>query len=104
MPGSSTKHDKEEIYNKYIVYPWYGKIFYFMLYLQCPPNLNKSEYRSLKLKALKYVLIDQILYWKHLGGILFKCLDRSEADVVTVELMEVHVEVTSTRKKQHLIL
>ena len=57
-----------------------------MLYLQCPPNLNKSEYRSLKLKALKYVLIDQILYWKHLGGILLKCLDRSEADDVTVEL------------------
>ena len=83
MLGSSTDHDEEQIYGKYLDYLWYGKIVYFMLYLQCPPNLNKSEYRSLKLKALKYVLIDQILYWKHLGGILLKCLDRSEADAVT---------------------
>ena len=82
MQGSSTEHDKKQIYNKYLDSLWYGKIVYFMLYLQCPPDLNKNEYRSLKLKALNYVLIDQILYWKYPGSILLKCLDRSEADVV----------------------
>ena len=66
--------------------PWYGKIVYFQLHLQCPPDLNKSEYRSLKLKSLKYVLVDQVLYWKDLGDILLKCLDKPEAEVVIVEL------------------
>ena len=35
---------------------------------------------------MKYVLIDQVLYWKDLGGILLKCLDNSEVDAVTAEL------------------
>ena len=35
---------------------------------------------------MKYVLIEKILYWKDLGGMLLKCLDRTEVDGVTVEL------------------
>ena len=85
MRDSSTEQDKKQIYGKYLDYSWYGKIVYFLLYLQCPPNMNKSEYRSLKLKSLKYVLIVQILYWKDHTGVLLKCLDRSEADVVTTK-------------------
>ena len=45
------------------------------MYLQCSPYINKNEYRSLKIKALKYGLIDQILYWKYPEGTLHKCLD-----------------------------
>ena len=40
----------------------------------------------IKLKAMKYVLIDQVLYCKDPGGILLKCLEKSEVDVVTSEL------------------
>ena len=64
----------------------YGNIVYFLLYLQRPPNLTKIEYISLKLRVMKYVLIDQFLYWKHPIGMLLKCLDRLEVDAVTVEL------------------
>ena len=74
---SSTEHDKEQIYNMYLDSPWYEKIVYFLMHLQCPPDLNKSEYRSLKPKALKYILVDQVLYWKDPRGILLKCLDKS---------------------------
>ena len=35
---------------------------------------------------MKYILMDQVLYWKDPGGILLKCLEKSEVDVVTVEL------------------
>ena len=35
---------------------------------------------------MKYVLIDQIMYWKDPGGMLLKCLDMSEVDLVTAEL------------------
>ena len=83
VQDSSTEHDKKHIYKRYHVSPWYGKIVYFMLHLQCPPDLNKSEYRSLKLKALKYFLVDQIVYWKDHGGILLKCLDIPEANDAT---------------------
>ena len=48
--------------------------------------MNKSEYRSLKLKALKYVIINQILYWKDCKGVLLKCLDRFEAHAITGKL------------------
>ena len=70
----------------YLDSPWCEKNVYFLLHLQCPPNMNKNEYRSLKLKSLKYVLIDQVLYWKDPGGILLKCLNRSKDDVFTTKL------------------
>ena len=59
---------------------------YLLLYLQCPLELNRSECRSLKLKAMKYVLMDQILYWKDPGGIVLKCLEKYEVDAVIAEL------------------
>ena len=45
VQDSSTKYDKEHIFNRYLDSPWYEKIVYFLLHLQCPPYLNKSEYR-----------------------------------------------------------
>ena len=83
---ASIEYDKDKIYNRYLDSPWYEKIVYFLLYLQCPPYLNKNEYRWLKLKDLKYVLIYQVLYWKDLGCIFLKRLDKSEFEVVTAEL------------------
>ena len=35
---------------------------------------------------MKYVLIDQILYWKDPGGILLKCLEKLEVDAIISEL------------------
>ena len=77
VPDSSTRYDKEQIYNNYLDSPGYERIIYFLLHLQCPPDLNKSEYRSLKLQFLKHVLVYQVLYWKDTGGMLLKCMDKS---------------------------
>jgi hypothetical protein len=33
----------------------------------------------LKLKVVKYCIIDQILYWKDLVGVILRCLDPEEA-------------------------
>jgi hypothetical protein len=35
--------------------------------------------RDLKLKEIKYCLIDQVLYWKDPLGVLLRCLDPQEA-------------------------
>jgi hypothetical protein len=34
--------------------------------------------RALKLKSIKYCLVDQILYWKDPLGVLLRCLDPQE--------------------------
>ena len=58
------------------------------MYLQCPKHLNKKAVRSLKLKATKYYLVDQQLCWKDLGGILLRCLDKSDIEEVISESHE----------------
>ena len=67
---------------------WYGDIVYFLLFLQSPPNLDKGEFKSLKLKAMNYCLYEHDLFWKESGGILLRCIDKEEAESVTVEMHE----------------
>jgi hypothetical protein len=43
---------------------WYKDIIYFLQELRPPDGMGKSKARDLKLKAIKYCLIDQVLYWK----------------------------------------
>ena len=74
--------DKEKIMDKYADLVWYDDIVHFLLYLQCPEQLDKKVVRSLKLKATKYCLIDQQLLWKDPGGVLLKCLNKSEIEEV----------------------
>ena len=37
--------------------PWYQDIVYFLQNLSCPPEMEKSKKRALKLKAIKYCII-----------------------------------------------
>ena len=57
----AVEYKKQQIYGRCCDSSWYKEIVYFLVYLQCPPELNRNECRSLKLKAMKYVLIDQVL-------------------------------------------
>jgi hypothetical protein len=41
--------------------------------------MGKSKARDLKLKAIKYFLIEQVLYWKDPLGVLLRCLNPHEA-------------------------
>jgi len=41
--------------------------------------MERSKERVLKLKEIKYCLIDQVLYWKDPIGALLICLDPPEA-------------------------
>jgi hypothetical protein len=44
--------------------PWYKDVIYFLQELRPPDGLQRNKARALKLKAVRYCLIDQILYWK----------------------------------------
>jgi hypothetical protein len=50
-----------------------------------PDGLQRNKPRAPKLKAIRYCLINQILYWKDPLGVLLKCMDPREADRIMVE-------------------
>ena len=74
--------------DQYAKSEWYANIVYLLLYLQCPIHFDKKVARSLKLKAMKYFLIDQQLLWKDPGGVLLRCLDKLEIEEVISKLHE----------------
>jgi hypothetical protein len=67
-----------QVNNKYISSPWYKDIVHFLQSLQPPLDLEKSEFRSLKLKSMKYCIINQFLFWRDPKGILLRCVDEEE--------------------------
>ena len=48
----ATEYSKQQIYSRYYDSSWYKEIVYFLLYFQCPPELNRNECRSLKLRGI----------------------------------------------------
>jgi len=42
--------------------PWYKDVIYFLQELRPPDGLQRNKARALKLKAVRYCLVDQILY------------------------------------------
>jgi len=65
--------------------PWYKDVIYFLQELWPPDGLQRSEARALKLKAVKYYLVDRVLYWKDPLGVLLKCMNPQEAQRIIVE-------------------
>ena len=60
--------------------PWYADIIFVLLNLQAPPGLSRTKARFLKLKAVRFCIIDNARFWKDHGGILLNCLLKEEAD------------------------
>ena len=44
--------------------------------------MGKSKTRDLKIKAIRYCLIDHDLYWKDPLGVILRCLDPQEAQKI----------------------
>jgi hypothetical protein len=72
----ATPHVKEVFLNS----PWYTNLIFLLHHLQSPPSLKKTKAIFLKLKALKYCILNGNIYWKDVGGILLNCLLKVEAD------------------------
>jgi hypothetical protein len=71
---------------KYVSSPWYKDIVFFLLNFQSPLELDKSKFRSLKLRTVKYCIIDQFLFWKDPNGFLLRCVDEKEAEQIFYDL------------------
>jgi hypothetical protein len=61
---------------------WYNDIIFFLQNLQPPDGMESNKVRALKLKSIKYCLVDQVLYWKDPLGVLLRCLDPQEAQKI----------------------
>jgi ribonuclease HI len=64
---------------------WYRDILYFLQELKPPDGMGKSKARSLKLTAVKYCIINQVLYWRDPLGVMLRCLNPQEAQKVIFE-------------------
>ena len=60
--------------------PWYDDIMYVFSNLNAPPRFSKTKARFLKLKAVKFCILDNVLYWKDTRDIFLKCLLKDDAD------------------------
>ena len=79
-----------QVIDQYCFSPWHRDVVYFLQHLECPPQLGKSKTRSLKLKVVKYCILNQNLYWKDPIGILLKYLDEYESKHV---IRDMHIGV-----------
>ena len=62
----------------FVASPWYADIVHVLRNLQALEGLSKSRARSIKLKAAKFCILNQYLYWKDPGGVLLNCLLENE--------------------------
>jgi len=75
-----TKIDNEEemvtslISQAFIESPWYADVIYVLLNLESPPELSRTKSRFLKMKSLKFCILDNALFWRNHEGILLNCL------------------------------
>jgi hypothetical protein len=53
--------------------------YIFPTRFKSPDGMGKRKAKDLKLKVIRYFLIDQALYWKDPLGVLLRCLDPQEA-------------------------
>eukprot|EP00253_Pinus_taeda_P029152 PITA_29152 len=63
---------------------WYSAIVKFLLKLEVPPRLSTSQARTTKLRATKYCIHQNLLYWRDSSRILLRCLDKEES----IEVMQ----------------
>jgi hypothetical protein len=63
----------------------YRDILYFLQELKPSDRMGKSKERYLKIKTIRYCLIDQVLYWRDPLGVLLRCLSPQEAQKVMFE-------------------
>ena len=74
-----------QINQAFLQLPWYADIIYVLLNLQAPLGLSRTKKRFLKMKASKFCIIDNVLFWKNHEGILLNCLTQEETDKVLKE-------------------
>jgi hypothetical protein len=68
-----------QVSQKFVHSSWYVDIIYVLKNIQAPPRVSKTKAKFLNLKAVKFWILDNSLYWKDPRGILLSCLLENDA-------------------------
>jgi hypothetical protein len=80
-----TQEPSLEVSAKFSQSDWYKDIIFYLQNFSCSPAWDKSRARSIKLKAVKYCILGENLFWKDPGGILLNCLTEEETEGIIIE-------------------
>ena len=58
---------------------WYTEIINFLLKLEIPSGLSTSQARIVKLRATKYCIHENLLYWRDPSRMILRCLDTEQS-------------------------
>jgi len=58
---------------------WYSAIANFLPKLEIPPGSSTSQARTIKIRATKYFINENMLYWRDPSGMLLRCLDKEQS-------------------------
>ena len=58
-------------------------------------DLTPNQARALKLKSVKFCIVDKLLYWKDLSGFFLRCLDKEESVQVMHHIFILHHHLSS---------
>jgi len=65
--------------------PWYSDICYVLQNLCAPPGLSRTRSRFVKMKASKFCIMEEKLFWRNHEGILLNCLIKDETNKIMEE-------------------
>lgn len=74
-----------QINQSFLQSSWYADIIYILLNLQAPSGLSRTKKRFIKMKSLKFRILDGSLFRKNHEGILLNCLIKDETNKVFKE-------------------
>ena len=61
-PSPSTQTVSIHIDEKFVRSDWYAGIVHFLIHFECPSEFSKIQCKTLKLKSIKYCIINAKLY------------------------------------------
>eukprot|EP00253_Pinus_taeda_P015354 PITA_15354 len=79
MTNENEEGSSIQVSEMFSLSPWYSYIIYVLKNLSPPPGMTRNQARTLKLKAVKFCILNSALYWKDPGGVLLNCLVEKEA-------------------------
>jgi hypothetical protein len=81
--AAEEQHNNQQVVDHLSYCEWYSCIIHFLQKLEVPLELSTTQTRALNLRAIKFCIYNNLLYWKDPTGLLLRCLDKEE----TVEVI-----------------
>ena len=67
-------------------FEWYKNVKYYLKNMEAPFHLTNDERRSMKLQAIRYIIVKGSLWWRKFEGILLKCIYLKELERVVTKM------------------